>query len=130
MVEPRGDFYKTGGALFGSASPAGAMPYLGAVVDRSPQNAQTMVLVAQIHLDAKRTAQARRILKQALAADPRNAEAWNELGGVELADGNANCALERYRRALDIKPDLTYALMNAAQAYAQLGDHASAVRLF
>ncbi len=52
------------------------------------------------------------------------------MGGVELADGNVNGALHRYQQALDIKPDLTYALMNAAQAYAQIGDHASAERLF
>jgi tetratricopeptide (TPR) repeat protein len=130
IVEPRRDFYKIGAALFWSGYPEQALPYLEAVLERSPQNAQPLVLVAQIHLDAKRTAQARRILEQALAADPRNAEAWNELGGVELADGNANGALERYQRALDIKPDLTYALMNAAQAYAQLSDHASAERLF
>ena len=130
IVEPQRDFYKIGAALFWSGYPEQALPYLEAVLERSPQNAQTMVLVAQIHLDAKRTAQARRILEQALAADPRNAEAWNELGGVELADGNANRALDRYQKALDIKPDLPYALINAAQAYAKLGDNASSERLF
>jgi tetratricopeptide (TPR) repeat protein len=130
LVEPRRDFYKIGAALFWSGYAEQALPYLEAVLERSPQNAQTMVLVAQIHLDAKRTAQARRVLEQALAADPTNAEAWNELGGVELADGNVKSALERYQKALDIKPDLSFALMNAAQAYAQLGDAASAERLF
>jgi Flp pilus assembly protein TadD len=87
-------------------------------------------MVAQIHLEAKRTSRARAILEQALAADPMSAEAWNELGGVELADGNPNAALDRYRKALEIKPDLSYALMNAAQACAQLGDNAGAERLF
>jgi len=130
LVEPWRDFYKIGAALFWSGYSEQALPYLEAVLERSPQNVRTMVLVAQIHLDAKRTAQARRILEQTLAADPKNAEAWNELGGVELADGNVNVALGRYQKALDIKPDLIYALINAAQAYVQLGDHASAERLF
>jgi len=126
LVPPRRDFFKIGAALFWAGYPEPALPYLQAVLERSPRNVQTMVMVAQIHLEAKRTARARAILEQALAADPMSAEAWNELGGVELADGNANAALDRYRKALEIKPDLSYALMNAAQAYAQLGDNAGA----
>jgi tetratricopeptide (TPR) repeat protein len=130
LVPPRRDLFKIGAALFWAGYPEPALPYLEAVLERSPRNVQTMVMVAQIHLEAKRAAQARAILEQALAADPMSAEAWNELGGVELADGNANVALTRYQKALEIKPDLSYALMNAAQAYAQLGDNVNAERLF
>jgi Flp pilus assembly protein TadD len=130
MAEPRRDFFKIGAALFWSGYPEQGLPYLEAVLERSPRNVPTMVMVAQIHLEASRTAQARRVLEQALTVDSRSAEAWNELGGVDLADGNASRALERYQKALEIKPDLAYALMNAAQACAQLGDNASAERLF
>jgi FimV-like protein len=130
LVAPRRDFFKIGAALFWAGYPERALPHLEAVLERSPRNVQTMVMVAQIHLEAKRTARARAILEQALAADPMSAEAWNELGGVELADGNANAALDRYGKALEIKPDLSYALMNAAQASAQLGDNAGAERFF
>jgi tetratricopeptide (TPR) repeat protein len=130
LVEPRRDFYKIGAALFWAGYTEQALPYLEATLARAPHNVPTMVLVAQIHLEARRTLQARKILEQALAADPRNAEAWNELGGVELAESHVNAAIDRYRKALEIKPDLTYALMNAAQAYAQIGDHADAERLF
>jgi tetratricopeptide (TPR) repeat protein len=130
LVPPRRDLFKIGATLFWAGYPEPALPYLEAVLERSPRNVQTMVMVAQIHLEAKRAAQARAILEQALAADPMSAEAWNELGGVELADGNANVALTRYQKALEIKPDLSYALMNAAQAYAQLGDNVNAERLF
>jgi tetratricopeptide (TPR) repeat protein len=130
LAEPRRDFFKIGASLLWAGYPEQALPYLEATLDRSPKNVQTMVLVAQIHLGAKRTAQARAILEQALATDPTSAEAWNELGGVSLAEGNPTSALDCYRKALEIKSDLTYALMNAAQAYAQLGDNAGAERFF
>src|SRR5437870_4592606 len=126
LSEPRRDFFKIGAALFWAGYPEQALSYLEATLDRSPKNVQTMVLVGQVHLEAKRTAAARTILEQALAADPKSAEAWNEIGGVELAEGNPKRALDCYHKALEIKPDLTYALMNAAQAYAQLGDNAGA----
>src|SRR5262249_1369490 len=111
IAEPRRDFYKIGAALVWAQYPKQALPYLEAVLERSPRNVQTMVLAAQIHLEANRTATARKILEQALVIEPASAEAWNEMGGVELSEGHANSALECYRKALEIKPDLAYASM-------------------
>jgi tetratricopeptide (TPR) repeat protein len=130
LVEPRRNLFKIGAALLWSGYSEQALPYLEAELERTPRNVRTMVLVAQIHLEAKRTQEARRVLQQAIAIDPASAEAWNELGGVEMAEGNPKRAIERYLKALDIKSDLTYAMLNAAQAYAELGDHASAERFF
>ena len=129
LAEPQRDFYKMGASLVWAGYPAQALPYLESTLARSPKNVQTMVLIAQIHLEAKRTSAARAMLEQALAVDQASAEAWNEMGGVELTEGNPTRALDSYRKALEIKPDLTYALMNAAQASAQLDDNASAERL-
>ncbi len=130
LLEPNRDFFKIGAALLWSGYPEQALPYLQLVTERSPKNVRPMVLVAQIHLEAKRTVEARIVLQQALAADPGSAEAWNELGGVESAEGNSKAAIAAYRKALAIKPDLPYALMNAAQAYSQSGDAASAEKLY
>ena len=130
LVEPQRDFYKIGAALLWSGYSQPALPYLEAALERSPRNVQTMVLVAQISLEANQTAKARKILNRALAVDPASAEAWNELGGVELAEGNAGGALACYQKALKIKPDLTYAMLNTAEAYAQMGHDAEAEELF
>lgn len=130
LAEPRRNLFKIGAALLWSGYSDQALPYLEADLRRTPRNVRTMVLVAQIHLEAKRTHQARRVLDQALAIDPASAEAWNELGGVEMAEGNPKGAIERYLKALDIKSDLPYALLNVAQAYAELGDHANAEKFF
>ncbi len=130
LVEPRRNLFKIGAALLWSGYAEQALPYLEAELERTPRNVRIMVLVAQIHLEAQRTRQARRVLEQALAIDPASAEAWNELGGVEMAEGNPKAAIERYRKALDIKSDLPYALLNLAQAYAELGDHSSAEKFF
>jgi tetratricopeptide (TPR) repeat protein len=130
LVQPRRNFFKIGAALLWSGYAEQALPYLEAELQRTPRNVRTMVLVGQIHLEAKRPADARRVLEQAIAIDPASAEAWNELGGVEMAEGSPKRAIECYRKALDVKSDLTYALLNTAQAYAQLGDNPNAEKFF
>ena len=130
LQEPRRDFFKIGAALLWGGYPQQALPYLQAALDRAPQSQRILLLVAQIHLEGKRTAQARKLLQEALSTDPASAEAWNELGGVEMAEGNPKAAIECYRKALDSKPDLTYTLLNAAHAYGQTGDQATAEKFY
>ena len=130
LQEPRRDFFKIGAALLWGGYPQQALPYLQAALDRAPQSQRILLLVAQIHLEGKRTAQARKLLQEALSADPVSAEAWNELGGVEMAEDNPKAAIECYRKALDSKPDLTYTLLNAAHAYGQTGDQATAEKFY
>jgi tetratricopeptide (TPR) repeat protein len=129
LVPPRRDFFKMGAALLSVGYPEPALPYLESALLREP-NVRTMVLVAQIYIDAHRTKEARELLERALAADPSSPEAWNELGAAESSEGNIAAGLKCFLKALEIKPDLTYATMNAAQAYADLNDNASAENFF
>ncbi len=129
VVQPRRDFFKFGAALLASGYPQQAQPYLEAVLEREP-NMRTMVLLAQIHIDAGRTADARKLLKQALDLDPQSAEAWNELGAAESSDGRPDAAIKCFLKALEIKSDLNYATMNAAEAYAALEDNSNAEKFY
>ncbi len=130
LAQPHRDFFKIGAALLWSGYSEQALPYLKATLERSPQSARTMALIARIHLSAKRTKPAREMLKAALRIDPKLADAWNELGGVEAVEGNTKRALDYYLKATEIQPDNVYAVLNAAQAYSNLEDNSGAERLF
>jgi tetratricopeptide (TPR) repeat protein len=129
LVPPRRDFFKMGAALLSAGYPGPALPYLEAALSREP-NVRTSVLVAQIYIDTQRITEARKLLKWALDADPLSPEAWNELGAADSAEGNPAAGLKCFLKALEIKPDLVYATMNAAQAYAELNDNANAERFY
>jgi len=122
------DFFKLGAALASCGYGRFALPYLEEVLRRQPENGRALVLAGQIHREGKRLAEARRALEQALALDPASAEAWNELGGVEQAEGQDKKALECFGRALAAQPDLVYALLNAGQSASRLQAPAEAER--
>lgn len=125
LTAPRRDFFKIGAALLSAGYPGPALQYLEAALTRDP-NVRTMVLVSQIYVDTHRTKEARVLLRRALEMNPSSPEAWNELGAAEAADGNPAVGLKCFLKALDIKPDLSYTEMNAAQAYAELDDNVNA----
>ena len=124
------DFFKLGAALLWSGYGEQALPYLEEVLRREPANSQTMVLAAQIQREAGRLDAARRYLDQALRLDPESAEAWNEIGGVHQALSEDAKALQCFVRAVAIKGDLTYALLNAAQASMRLDRPSDAEQYF
>jgi Flp pilus assembly protein TadD len=123
---PQRDFFKLGAALLSCGYPARALPYLEEVLKRQPENVRTLVLAGQIHREANRLDAAREHLEKALALDAQSAEGWNELGGVMLARGDDRKGLECFKRALAVKPDLSYALLNAAQSSSRLQQHEAA----
>jgi len=127
---PRRDTFKIGAALLWSGYPEQALPYLESVLRNDSANVRTLVLVAQVHREAGRLAEAERRLQQALRVSPSSAEAWNEQGGVHVARQETEQALHCFERALAGKQDLTYALLNAAQAASKLGRLADAERYY
>ncbi|MBM3728665.1 MAG: tetratricopeptide repeat protein [Acidobacteria bacterium] len=115
------DYFKLGAALLWGGYREEALPYLEAV---TPPNARTLVLMGQIHHGSNRLDDAEAALRRALELDPAGAEAWNELGGVAASRGDQKTAALHYEKALMLKPDLVYALLNAGQTYDKLGDFA------
>jgi tetratricopeptide (TPR) repeat protein len=127
----RRDFFKLGAALLGCGYREEALPYLEEVLRRDPANHTARVLAAQVHREAGRWDQARSSLRLVLDAAPQIAEAWNELGGVEQGQyADHKKALECFEQAVAWKPDLVYALLNAAQSAARLQDLAKARDLY
>jgi tetratricopeptide (TPR) repeat protein len=127
---PTRDYFKIGGAMWMAGYGEQALPYLEEALSRSPDNTRILVAIGRIQLEANRLGPAREALERATRLDPRLAEAWNDLGGVESAAGNSQTAMRMYERALAINPDLPYALVNAGQEQEKLGNPAEAEKLY
>lgn len=75
-------------------------------------------------------ARALKLYGQVVAEDPQVIDAWFALGNLYFRDGQHRAAIERYRRALELKPDHDLAVLNIASAYRKLGDDAAALMGF
>lgn len=72
----------------------------------APDLAAARLLQARLLADAKDLAGAQRVLDEALAQDPKLAEAWQLKGDIQLfAQQDRKAAIESYRKAVEIKPD-------------------------
>lgn len=130
LTRTRRDYFKLGASLLWCGYPEQALPYLEAVLRQQPGNVRTLVLVAQVHREAKRLDKASVLIEEALRLEPRSAEAWNEMGGVAMAQEDYGAALEHFEQALAAKDGLVYALLNAGQAAEKLRDPSRALAYF
>ena len=74
-----------------------------------------------LHFERNQLDEAEPFIRRALEANPSYAEAWSELGGMYQARSNLAEALTCYEKAVSLKPDAPYALLNAAQAAEKTG---------
>ena len=95
-----------GRALFDSGDRSGGISVLEAAVKSFPKDTATIFALADVYADAGRSADAERMLRQLLAAEPGNANALNYLGYLLAIRGEQlDEAVRLVRRALDAEPD-------------------------
>lgn len=97
-------------------APAGASVKPGSIsvedyYKRTPAN-QTLFEKAQAATDKKKYIEAVGLFNELLANDPKDFQAWSELGTVYLIEQKAAEAEKAYASALDIRPKFFLALMN------------------
>lgn len=73
---------------------------------------------------------ARQVLERLTGIRPDCAAAWNSLGEIKLAEGNAEAACAAFERALALAPDNADALSNAGRCRAETGDVEQAAGYF
>jgi tetratricopeptide (TPR) repeat protein len=102
-----------GGGITRGTSSGGSYGFSADPVD--PYFAKGKALV-----EAKRYQEAMPYLQQAIAKDPKNADAYNLMGYATRKSGNANGSLQYYNQALAIDPKHLGANEYIGEAYLQL----------
>ena len=105
-----------GGGGGGSSEPAAS----------SSKPADPSFAQAKALIEAKRYKEAMPLLQQAVAKDPKNADAYNLMGYATRKSGDANGSLQYYNQALAIDPKHLGANEYIGEAYLQLDRPAEA----
>lgn len=95
------------GQLVAADASADAVRLLDAVLSAAPDFADGFNRRATLHFLAGDQISAMRDIRQALRYEPRHYAAWTGLGRILDQSGDGPRALEAYRRALAINPNLT-----------------------
>jgi tetratricopeptide (TPR) repeat protein len=97
-----------------------------------PRNAEaaTYAATALLHqpADKRDNAKARALLEQAIAADPKLADAYYQLGVLEQEGAHWQESTAPLEKAIALKPDLAEAHYRLARAYSHLGRHEDAAK--
>ena len=83
---------------------------------------QNLLHKAMLASDDNRSSDARKLLEQALALDPKSPIALRQLGELELQAGDFTKAAEHLKSALQVRPDDATAAFEAGQAFAKAND--------
>jgi tetratricopeptide (TPR) repeat protein len=97
-----------------------------ATLARDPGNVPALVALAMAFEAQGRPEAARTVLESARQEAPDDATVWNRLGLVHRTLGDGQRALESWRKASELRPDLVDALVNQGLALVEAEDHAAA----
>jgi tetratricopeptide (TPR) repeat protein len=109
-----------------------ALASIERVLALEPSHAEARREKANLLYLANRLLEARDVLRAGLADGGIGSTSgiWNLLGNAEYGLGNMEQALEAYRRAIDLQPDLPLFLRNAAHALERLQRREEAADLY
>ncbi len=88
--------------------------------------AAALVREAESAIDKQDYAAAEPKLQQATAADPKDYQAWFDLGFVYSSTGRKPQAIQAYRRSVELKPDVFESNLNLGVLLAAAGDPGAA----
>jgi len=92
-----------------------------------PSNPEARLNLGLLAVADGRTAEAGRLLEEALAAHPGSFEGWNALGMVRARQGDDQQAIAAWNRAHQLRPGDVEVLFNLGLAHAQAGRYREAV---
>jgi tetratricopeptide (TPR) repeat protein len=86
------------------------------VYERTSAN-KSLFVKAQKAVDEKKYDEALDLVSRLVAADPKDFQAWTELGTVQMLHNNAEEAEKAYRRAIQERPTFTLAFLNLGRLF-------------
>lgn len=87
-----------------------------------PTYPAALVDLSVLLLNGGRRDEAKQLLERALGENSYIPDGWNTMGVILAQEGNLRGAVDAWDRAVKLNPRLSIALMNLANASAQLGD--------
>lgn len=104
-----------------------AMQLANQLVEKLPNYPDTWAARAYVYVLLGDYLKARLDIKQALALDPENSEAYSYLGDAEVGLKQFDQALRAYSRAIKYNPDDQYSYLRRARLNNELGRYAKAI---
>ncbi len=92
------------------------------------RNTSAMLALARIYCDQKRFELSRMVAENVRLIDPQNAEVYNLLGALDLADNNSAQALEDFKKAAELREDFPEAQNNLGALLVAAQDFPTAIR--
>lgn len=93
------------------------------ILTQSPNDARALNALAMYHYKRSRFDLCRYLLGKAIAASPKTAELYSNMGIVQLAQGERRDAIKSFRKALEINNDEAVAAANLGAIYVQERDY-------
>ena len=98
------------------------------VLEMSPDNADAKINlgICMVETNPDNPMQGIGLLREVVAKDPNNTRAILQLGHFSVLSGQFSKAIERYKQALEIDPNLAEAYFYLGDTYAKMGDMVNA----
>lgn len=112
--------------FFETNEPHKALEALSGYAVKHPGEVKLLVLQARAHILLRNYPEAERILRRALAKNPKHSPAYLYTGVVYARTGDLDQALWSLNRALELDPNLVEAYKERAGIFMDLGEHVRA----
>ena len=97
----------------------GRLDEAGAVCAAGGNDPRLLRIAAYVHQQQDRLAEAAAVYEAVLRTSPDDWESLNNLGNVRVAMGEAEAAVDAFRRAIALRPDMVEILINLSDALGQ-----------
>lgn len=104
--------FETLGVLYAARCNPLAVEYLSTAMRLDPNNTNILYALGMYYQDVEQYDEAEKYYHQMLDLNPASADAWNNLGYIALAGGDAERAADCFDKALEADPNNEYALAN------------------
>lgn len=113
-------------ALLANDEKARADEEIAAALKLVPDHPGAKMLLARVAASQKDAARAGALADEVLAKDPQSADAWMLKGELALAAGDRAAALQVFRKAIEVRPDLLSAHVAAVTTLFMMNDATAA----
>lgn len=108
-----------------------AIESVNRAIDYKPNDPTYLELLGSLYYEVDSVNQATQVLNSSIKIDSQNPHVFLMLGNIAIFKHNdADSALEYFKKAVELDPDITNGLINLGNTYAMLGDYEDAIKTY